>query len=174
MQHIAGLAPPILDPGVLVPVIGHVLEINDTARRQVNGTGGHPHDAHRVLGRCGGALLQHGMQELRQEEVADVVGAELQLVALGGLGARGGHHDAGIEPEHVEARLEAQELLGGLGNGAQVGEVEGQEDEVALGLGVLLPERGDGRRGLVLGPRGQVDFCVVLVQDGGELLAYAA
>lgn len=50
----------------------------------------------------GGRALEAGEQQLRQERRADVVGAELDLVAVGGQ-ALGHVHDAGVVDEDVEA-----------------------------------------------------------------------
>ena len=53
------------------------------------GDGGDRDDAWSV-GRLGGCLLEGGHQQSSQGEVAEDVGAELQLEAVGGLGALGG------------------------------------------------------------------------------------
>lgn len=61
--------------------------------------------------------------------------------------------------------------MGRLGNGSQVGKVEVQEYESSLGAGVLFLDGGYGCGGFVFGARGNVDLCIVLVENGGELFA---
>ncbi len=64
----------VLDGPLLVEVdaAGRGVEIN----RQRPG----PRHSARVRRRCGGGLPQDGMEQLREQEVAEAVGAELQLV----------------------------------------------------------------------------------------------
>ena len=50
----------------------------------------------------GGGLEEEGFEELEEEEVGEVVGTELGLEAVGGVGEGGGSHYAGVIDEKVE------------------------------------------------------------------------
>jgi hypothetical protein len=90
------------------------------------------------------------------------------------LGALGGRADAVVEGEAVEAGVGSEEgLCGGL-DGGQVGEVDGEGFDRAGGGGEELLEFGDGGGGFLRGAPGDVERCVVLVEDLGELVADAA
>ena len=69
-------------------------------------------------------------QQAGQREVAEVVGAELQLEAVGGA-ARDRHH-AGVVDQDVEVALQ---LVGEPAHRREVGEVEAAHVEVAVQLG---------------------------------------
>ena len=70
-----------------------------------------------------GGLEQEGEEERREERVAHVVGAKLDLVAVDG-GAGGDRHDAGVVHEEVETGGQREDFVRGVGDGAERGEVE--------------------------------------------------
>jgi hypothetical protein len=105
--------------------------------------------------------------------VAEDVCAHLELVALLGLGARGGRHDAGIVPDDVEARLLGEESLGRGLDGGQVVEDELEELEGAGGLGVVLLDLSNGLCAALLAASGNVNSCIVAVKNVDKLLADA-
>lgn len=138
---------------------------------EVVGQRGRPDDADRVLGRRLGRRLEDRCQELAKQERAEAVGGQLHLVALGAGHVGGREHDARIVDEHVEALLLREERVDGRLDGAQVGEVQGQEREAALGGGMLGLSVGDGRLSLVAAASGHIDGSVLLIEDLHELLA---
>lgn len=73
------------------------------------------------------------METAREQKRPQDIRPELQLPALRRRRARGRDHDAGVVEEDIEARLLGQEGLGGLLDRGQVGEVEEEIDEIALG-----------------------------------------
>lgn len=125
LEVVPGLGHAVLVKGALVDVVVQVGQVDAPARHldRLGGRRAHPDDAHRgrVLGPGGGG--ERRGQELREEEGAQVVDAQLQLVALRRLGAVGRHHDAGVVEEDVQLVLLGEELLGGGLDGAQVGQV---------------------------------------------------
>ncbi len=108
--------------------------------------------------------LEHGWQEQFDEEsVADVVGSELDLVAVRSQG-RWVRHDAGIAEQDVEAGGLRGEVLGCGGDGGERGEVT--LDEVNSSAGDSNLDVLDGLVGGLLVAAGEIDvFWIVL----GEL-----
>ena len=114
-QDVGGLRPPVAEPRLVrrafeVGVVEvHVAEpVPSRAER---------HDA----GRRGGD--ERGCEQVREQEVPEVVGAELQLEAVGG-GAEGASHDTGVVDEHVETVMVGEEAGGACPNTRQRGELE--------------------------------------------------
>lgn len=108
-------------------------------------------------------------QEVRKEEVADMVDAQVRLDALGCGGVGGKHHDASIVDEHVDDRSQIPELSGSRTYGLLAGQVELQ------GLDVYV-WRGCGSDGVDdLGDVGETargehkEFRAVLGHDAGKL-----
>lgn len=102
-------------------------------------------------------VQQRWEEQLREQRVAHVICAELDLVALLGSRVRG-RHDAGVVDEHVEAGFARLEGVGGGGDGGEGGEVEGQVGYLA-GVGHLGFDVGDGGFGFGCGAGGEVDSC---------------
>ena len=150
--------------GVVVEV-GHV----DAAfgGHEVRGGGGDPDDADRVGGGIGGGGGEDGLQEFGEEEGGDVVGAELEFVALLGRGALGGDHDAGVVPEDVEAVIVFEEGVCGCFDGGEVVEVEVERVERAGGFRGAGLDGGDGIVDLGYVACCDVDFGVMKVEDVG-------
>ena len=71
-------------------------------------------------------------QEVGEQEVAKVIGANLHLEALLSLGV-GAHHDAGIVQEYVDPLLLGVDLLGALPDRGETGQVALVDDEVGIG-----------------------------------------
>ena len=72
------------------------------------------------------------MSSCDEQEVAEVVGAELRLEAVDGGALRAGHHP-GVADEHVEHRVVLQEAVGEGADAGQVGQVELAQVEVGVG-----------------------------------------
>ena len=85
----------------------------------------------------GRAAPERGQQEARQQEVSEVVGAELELEAVGGLLALARHHHAGIVQQQIEAVEPIGERGREIADGAQVGEVKQHQLEAGLGRRLL-------------------------------------
>ena len=109
-----------------------------------------------------GRFLHEWQQALREEEVAHVVGAELQLIPVGGE-ARGLRHDARVVDKDVEAGLGGEEGLRGARDGGEGREVELEEEDLGCG-GAADAGHGGRKGGIVFGAvaRAQVD-CTGLV-----------
>lgn len=175
VQIVAGLAERIARELGLVEASANVLHVDAAAGHHGCFGGGRsdPDDAHGA-GLLGGGRLDKALrEELGEEERAEVVDAQLQFVALFRDGPLGRVHDAGVVEEHVELGLAVEELARRGGNGGQVGEVEGQEDEVAGGGGEGGFNFRYGGEGLFLGARGHVYACIFGVEDSGEFFAHA-
>lgn len=137
LEVVAGLGHAVLIKWALVVVIVQVGEVDAPAGYldRLGGGRAHPYDPHRgrVLGP--GRPGERRSQELREQERAQVVDAQLQLVALGRLGAFGWHHYAGVIKKDMQAVLLGEKLVGRGLDGAQVGQVQWQEDERPAGVG---------------------------------------
>lgn len=94
-------------------------------------------------------------------------------MALGVFGAGGGDHDAGVVGEDVEALLVGEEVVDGGFDGREVGEVEFEEGQLAVGGGVGFLDLGNGRVGFGLGAAGEVDGAVAAVEDLAKFFAAA-
>ena len=68
--------------------------------------------------------MQEWEEEHGQQEVAEAVGAHLELVALGACAAGGWEGDAGVVEEHIETGCGGEEGCCGFGNCGEVGEVQ--------------------------------------------------
>ena len=119
--------------------------------------------------RAGLALPQERHDELREEEVAEVVGAELHVEALLRL-PLGAEHDPGVVDEDVELVLVDEQLARALAHRLEGGEVEGEGVHVAAGF--LVDEGG---RGLgLLGVAAEEDYAGAAPADlQGRLVADA-
>lgn len=114
--------------------------------------------------KLGGSLVQDRGQQLSEQGVADMVGTELQLVAIGSEGL-GGRHASSIEHEDIETA--GVEGAGGGLDRVQRGQVQGEGFDV--GVGDPLLDVGDGILGLLGGAGGQPDLLRVVagqVEDG--------
>lgn len=110
LEDVAGFGDAVFRPGGLVGVVVEVGHVNAPLWSQEFGAGGgDPDHADGVGGGAGGGGREDGGEEFGEEVGGDVVGAELQFVALFGLGALRGSHHAGVVPEDVEAGVVAQE-----------------------------------------------------------------
>ena len=84
-----------------------------------------------------------------------------------GFGALRGDHDAGVVDEGVETGRGGEECGGGGGDGGEVGEVEVEVCEGAVGVWGAGLYGGDGGAGFGFGTGGDVDGGVVEVEDVG-------
>lgn len=130
-------------------------------------------------------LLEEGQDGLDEGEVAEMV-PELDLDAVDELVRPG--HDAGVADDDVEARLALLEGLARLLGRRELGEVEGEEDELVVAARVLLGEALDRAARLLLAAASEVDLgalapegadrdeadAVVPPSDAGDLRARAA
>ena len=124
--------------------------------------GGDGDDSAVELWHAGGQ--EGGLEELEEQEVCEVVGGELQLEAVGGLGFRAGHN-AGVGHEDVQVVVTAAEEVGGAGaDGGEAGKFHGDDFDRRI-LGVLGVERPDD--GLAFGQRasGDEDLGAVHLED---------
>ena len=150
----------VADPGV---VVGHgALDVSEgeaaLGGEQV-AAGAEVDDADVGVGFFGGGAAQGGEKLGGQEGVADVVGAELDFVAV--FGGAGGHgHDAGVVHEDVEAGGGGGKGVGGLLDGGEGGEVEFEEGDI--GVGDLFLDGGDCGFSFGGGAGGEVDAGVML------------
>ena len=85
--------------------------------------GGDGDDA-RAVGRFIGSQLDCRHEQCSEGEVADDVGAELQLESVGGLEPFGRVHDTGVVDEDVERAMLRELFCGGFAHGGQRGEIE--------------------------------------------------
>lgn len=130
--------------------------------------GRHPHDAHRPGWLRGCGRREDRREEAREEEHAQHVDAQVQLVALRRLGlalAVAEGLDRGVVEEDVQLGFFRCELLCGRLDLVEVGQVQAQEDQLARGVWPGPFEVGDGAVGLFLGAGCDVDLCVFGVQD---------
>lgn len=135
----------------------------------------HPHDPNRIfLRRLGpSGLDQQRRQQVRQQLGPETVGGHAELVALRAPRVARRQHHASVMEEHVEPVLPRQEVPGRGPDGAQVGQVDDDAGEAAGAGGELVPYALDGGLDLALGPGGEVDGAVLLVEELGELEADA-
>ena len=105
-----------------------------------------------------GCVEEERHEESCEQGVAHVVGAELDLVAVGGQ-ARRERHDAGVVDEEVEAgpRGGGQDGVGGAFDGGEGGEVEFEEGNSLAGGGVGFDDVGHRRIEFGARARGEVD-----------------
>nr|POE94673.1 hypothetical protein CFP56_16910 [Quercus suber] len=174
-QHVArlGLRVVLAAAAVHLGRAGLRVELDAAHRRGHGRERRGPGHAHAARGRRRGRLLQQRRQVGGEEPGPEAVGAHLQLVALRGLGAERGRHDAGVVGEDIEALLPAEELVGGGADGGQVGEIELEVLEAAVGGGVEGAQGLDGGGALVRTAAGEVDGAVLGVEELGELEADA-
>ena len=107
---------------VLAPVRLEGVEVDPARGAPPMPLRGEDHDPDVAVGGPGCCPVQERQQELGQERVADVVGSELDLVALLRLARRGGH-DAGVEHEDVQTVGFRADGGGGLFDRVKRGEV---------------------------------------------------
>ena len=87
--------------------------------------------------------------------------------------ALGHTHDSCIVPKDIESALLGEERLCAGFDGGQVGQVELQELEPSLGVGMSRLDGLDRVQPDLLAAAGNVHGCVCGVEDLGELVAYA-
>ena len=118
VEEVAGFADAVLEPRRLVFVVVEIVKV-DAASGGVDfgGGGRHPDHADAVCRACLCRFSHEGEQELGEQEGTEVVGPELQLVALFCLAALRGRHDAGVVPEDIKAVFLAEKVFGGFLNG---------------------------------------------------------
>ena len=97
-------------------------------------------DDARRHGRIG--LKDRGEQEAGEGEVAEMVGAELELESVGGEAAFGQGHYAGVVDEQVEAAVRRKEGFRGGADGGKAGEVELGDLDLRRG-GVIFGNQGE-------------------------------
>ena len=115
------------------------LGVVDVEGRGVHAAGGDEHDPRRGGGARAGA--QHGAQLAGEQERSEDVRGERRLVALGGLGALGGH-DAGVVDEAVHRGLAVAHLRRVAPDVGQGGHVAG--GDVDGGARVVGADRSGG------------------------------
>jgi len=175
-QNVGKLALAVASPGHLLR-LGRLERVEDDAARHDGGAdvgkGREDDDAHVRVWLLGGRLEEQRGEEAGEEGVADVVGAELDLVALLGLAGWGGH-DAGVEHQDVEPVCLLGHALGGVPDGVERGQVQGER--LDGGIGHLLLDLVDGFLGAFGAARGEPDLLGVtmLGQLEDRLLAEAA
>ena len=76
--------------------------------------------------RRGGGFPHEGEEFLDEQGVAEMVGGELEFIAVGGEGGRESH-DAGVAEEDVEVGKGGEEGGSGGGDGGKGGEIAGEE-----------------------------------------------
>ncbi len=129
-------------------VVAGRLQVAEVQPAALVGDRGDHHDAGCRSQRFGGGALERRQQQRGQGEVAEDVGAELQLEAVDGLEPLRRRHDAGVVEQQIE-RKAAFELAGGEGaHRCQAGEVE--NSQLRLGVGNLASQAFE--RGLPLIP----------------------
>lgn len=150
IQIIRSLGLPVRAP----PVVGHAAaepRIREPHRPQLVALAADGDDTRRA------ARAQHARDDgVGEDEVPEVVGAELPLEAIGRRAVRA-RHDARVEHEHVDAQalvlLHGNYLSRGFadrGEGAQVDDEAAERD-----VGVLLADGGGRRVDGVLAARGE-------------------
>jgi hypothetical protein len=113
-----------------------IVEIETTARLRMT-----PRRHHHDPG--GSALAQAVEKQLAQQEVTEVIGLELCLVAVLGLGpAR--QHAAGVQIEHVDGVETFEQLVGTGAHRGQAGQVEPHAVDIVVAAGPA--DVGHGRR----------------------------
>lgn len=153
-------------------VVVKIVELDASPRgKDISRRARHPNDSHRTLRGRLGSGLQEGREQFRKEKGAETIGPDLQLVALFCLGPLQGHHDAGIVKQIVEPRLGGEKLPRGIGYSGQVGEVQLEEAQRAIGLWVFLGNVVHGGAALFLVARGDPEARVLAVEDAGDFLA---
>ena len=114
LEDVARFGDVVFDARVGVDVVVEVVHRHAVRRAEELGAlGRDPDDADAGLGRGLRGLRQDGAEELREEEGAEAVGAELEFVVLGGEAALRGHGAAGVVEEDVEAGVLGEEAVGG-------------------------------------------------------------
>lgn len=101
MQDVSSFAARVLGPDTLFIVVVHVCEVDRRRRGTIGGAGGNPDHTHGVLGcdlSCSG---EDGVDEVGEEERGEIVHANLQLVALHGLGPLRRDHDTSVVIQDV-------------------------------------------------------------------------
>ena len=171
MNDIASLAARVFAPDALLLVIVHVGKVDGRMWCSVSSARRHPNDANGVGWRHLGGLGKERRKKVGEKEVAKVVEAERQLVALDRFGALRRNHDASVIPEDVEARLLGEELLGRCLDRGQVVELELKEEHLAVRRRVSLLNLVHDFLSLGGGPRGDPDLRMVLIEDIDEFRA---
>lgn len=156
-EDVGELGVPVASPGA---VVGHgptgVGECEAAFGSEFVADGGEVDDADVRVGFFGG-FEQCGEEFGGEAGVADVVGAELDLVAfLSGAGGDG--HDAGVVHEDVEAWGRGVEGVGGFFDGFEGGEIELEEGDV--GIGNFFLDGGNCGFGFRGGSGSEVDVSV--------------
>lgn len=167
-EHVAHLGLHILvhTPRQELRLIHRLIPDDSPLRRTSIDHRGHPHDPDRIFpGRLGPrGLDQQRRQEVRQQLGPEAVGGHAQLVALGALRIARRQHHAGVVEEHVEPGFLCQEVLGRGPDSAQVGQVDDDTGEAAVAGREFLFYALYGCLDLALGPGGDVDGAVLLVE----------
>jgi hypothetical protein len=123
-EKIGELGAAVRGPRLVVVFPVEVVEVHGGS---AVGNGADGDDAWR-RGRCG--LKDRWEQEAGEGEVAEVVGAELELESIGSDATLGKGHDAGVVDEEVEAAVGGEEGLSSGTNGGEAGEVELRDFEL--------------------------------------------
>lgn len=110
-------------------------EVNSSARRRRVRRRGQGDDADVSTG-LGGGREERWEKHFRQECVPEVVGCELDFVAVCAEGRRG-RYDAGVAHEDVEAGDLGEEVSCGVLYGGEAAEVALEEDELRRSGGLL-------------------------------------
>ena len=140
-----------------------IVKVNGRVGCDIDDTRRYPHHPHGGLGSSLGRRLDHRMQVPREQEMRQIVGAQLQLIALGRTGAPRRDRDACIEPEHMQLRFRRNELVSRGFDGGEIVEVEVQKHGFALRRRVRGLDAVDGFLCAFFGARRQVNGGLVLV-----------
>lgn len=151
-KHVRKLRLPITPPRPLL-LQGCLVKYDSPVRRCHFPYTRHVNDAH-VGAWLRGCLEEHREKQLGQQRVPDVIGAELDLIALLSEAVRC-HHDAGIVDQYVEALLARLERRGGGCNRREGRQVEREVFNCGRGACALKVGDGSGRFGGRA--RGEVD-----------------
>jgi hypothetical protein len=145
--------------GVVLALGLQVVEPDDAAPVRVAADGDDP--------RAGG-LEQPLQHKAGEREVAEVVRGERELEAVGGALVRHMHHPCVVD-QQVEARTGGANLVGGLANRGERGEVE--PDDLRLRLSALGTDAAGFELTLFDVPAGQDDSRSTRGQDPGDFKA---
>lgn len=172
VQVIAELARKVLRKRALLLDLGQVLD-EILGADTLGGGGGDPDDADGIGrgGLCGrdedrGEVLGEG-------EGADTVHAELQFVALLGLGALLRIAHASVVDENMELPFLAKERFGGGFDGGEIGKVKAQKDQLSLRTGSGGLDVLDRLESLLLRAGHHVDFGALGIDHAGDLLSHS-
>ncbi|KAF0653596.1 TetR family transcriptional regulator [Cyanobium sp. Copco_Reservoir_LC18] len=124
-HHVGQLALAVGPPAVVAALALEIVEGDAAEVLGPGGDGDHP---------GAGPVAQQGQQGEGEGDVAQVVGAELELETLAGEGP-GRRHHAGVVDQQVEAAVALGDGDGGGGHAGQIGQIQGHQVEGAGGGG---------------------------------------